>query len=36
MEFLFAAIGLVVAVWMILSARKRDRDKPPPDQPRQR
>lgn len=33
MEFLLAAIGLAVAVWMILSARKRhrgtERDQPP-------
>jgi len=29
MEFLLAAIGLAVAVWMILSARKRHREKPP-------
>ena len=33
MEFLLAAIGLAVAVWMIVSARKRHRDdsqdKPP-------
>jgi hypothetical protein len=33
MEFLLAAIGLAVAVWMILSARKRHRgdpdDRPP-------
>jgi hypothetical protein len=35
MEFLLAAIGLVVAVWMILSARKRHRDEPP-DKPRGR
>ena len=32
MEFLLAAIGLAVAVWMILSARKRHRDEPP-DEP---
>jgi hypothetical protein len=29
MEFLLAAIGLAVAVWMILSARKRHRESPP-------
>ena len=29
MEFLLAAIGLAVAVWMILSAR--DRHRRPPD-----
>jgi hypothetical protein len=33
MEFLLAAIGLAVAVWMILSARKRHRDAPPDDGP---
>jgi hypothetical protein len=31
MEFLLAAVGLVVALWMILSARKRHRDEPPQD-----
>jgi hypothetical protein len=34
MEFLLAAIGLAVAVWMILSAARRHRDDPtdkPPD-----
>ncbi len=29
MEFVLAAVGLVVAVWMIVSARKRHRDAPP-------
>jgi hypothetical protein len=33
MEFLLAAIGLGVAVWMILSARKRHRDRPPEPPP---
>jgi hypothetical protein len=33
MEFLLAAIGLAVAVWMILSARKRHRDEPPDEPP---
>jgi len=36
MELLLAAVGLAVAVWMILSARKRHRDNPPdnpPDKP---
>lgn len=33
MEFLLAAIGLAVAVWMILSARKRHRDDPPDEPP---
>lgn len=28
MELLLAAIGLAVALWMILSARKRHRDDP--------
>jgi len=28
MEFLLAALGLAVAVWMILSAGKRHRDEP--------
>jgi hypothetical protein len=35
MEFLLAAVGLVVAVWMILSARKRHRDEPPDKTPGQ-
>jgi len=35
MEFLFAAIGLAVAVWMILSAAKRHRDEPPDKPPGQ-
>jgi hypothetical protein len=29
MELLLAALGLAVAIWMILSARKRHRDEPP-------
>jgi hypothetical protein len=33
MEFLLAAIGLAVAVWMIVSARGRHRDGPPEDKP---
>lgn len=33
MEILLAAIGLAVAVWMILSARKRHRDEPPEEPP---
>jgi hypothetical protein len=33
MEFLLAAIGLAVAVWMIVSARSRHRDEPPEDKP---
>lgn len=33
MEMLLAAIGLAVAVWMILSARKRHRDEPPEEPP---
>jgi hypothetical protein len=35
MEFLLAAIGLAVAVWMILSAAKRHRDEPPDEPPGQ-
>jgi hypothetical protein len=39
MEFLLAAIGLAVAVWMIYSARKRHRDElpdqPPPASPKE-
>jgi hypothetical protein len=35
MEFLLAAIGLAVAVWMILSSRKRHRDQPPERPPEQ-
>jgi len=35
MEFILAAVGLVVAVWMILSARKRHRDEPPEKPPGQ-
>ena len=35
MEFLLAAIGLAVAVWMILSASKRHRDEPPEKPPEQ-
>jgi hypothetical protein len=31
-EFLLAALGLAVAVWMIFSARKRHRDAPPDDE----
>jgi hypothetical protein len=34
MEFLLAALGLAVAVWMIVSARKRHRDQPPDEPPR--
>jgi len=34
MEFLLAALGLAVAVWMIVSARKRHRDQPPDGPPR--
>jgi hypothetical protein len=34
MEFLLAAIGLAVAVWMIVSARKRHRDEKPSERPR--
>lgn len=33
MEFLLAAIGLAVAVWMIVSARQRHRDEPPDKPP---
>jgi len=33
MEIVLAAIGLIVAVWMILSARNRHRDQPPEDKP---
>jgi len=33
MEFLLAAIGLAVAVWMILSAGRRHREKPPEKPP---
>jgi hypothetical protein len=33
MEFLLAAIGLAVAVWMIVSARGRHRDEPSEDEP---
>jgi hypothetical protein len=33
MEFLLAALGLVVAVWMILSSRGRHRDEPPDEPP---
>jgi hypothetical protein len=33
MEFLLAAIGLAVAVWMIVSAGKRHRDEPPDKPP---
>ena len=33
MELLLAAVGLAVAVWMILSARKRHRDEPPDEPP---
>jgi hypothetical protein len=33
MELLLAAIGLAVAVWMILSAAKRHRDEPPEKAP---
>jgi hypothetical protein len=33
MEFLLAAIGLAVAVWMILSAGKRHRGEPPEKPP---
>lgn len=33
MEFLLAAIGLAVAIWMILSASKRHRDEPPDKRP---
>lgn len=33
MEFLLAAIGLAVAVWMIVSARQRHRDDPPDEPP---
>ncbi len=33
MEFLLAAVGLGVAVWMIFSARKRHRDQPPDKRP---
>ena len=33
MEFLLAAIGLAVAVWMILSAAKRHRGGPPEEPP---
>jgi hypothetical protein len=35
MEFLLAAVGLAVAVWMILSAAKRHRDEPPDKPPGQ-
>lgn len=34
MEFVLAGIGLVVAVWMILSARKRHRGPPSDRAPR--
>jgi len=33
MELLLAAIGLAVAVWMIVSARKRHREEPPDKPP---
>ena len=29
MEFLLAVIGIAVAIWMIVAARKRHRDAPP-------
>jgi hypothetical protein len=35
MEFLLAAIGIAVAVWMLVSARDRHRDDPP-DKPPER
>jgi len=33
MEFLLAAIGIAVAVWMIVSAGRRHRDQPPDEPP---
>jgi len=33
MEFLLAAVGLALALWMILSARNRHRDEPPDTPP---
>jgi hypothetical protein len=36
MEFLLAAIGLAVAVWMIVAARGRHRDASPPPGDRSR
>jgi len=33
MELLLAAVGIVVAVWMIVSSAKRHRDEPPEKPP---
>lgn len=34
MELLLAAVGLAVAVWMIVSARKRHREEAPEEPPK--